>query len=104
MRIKIEQTKTYILSELENVSPTTAYVTNFEPGRAKLVIECGGDVWAIYWGGMSADRIQEFFVGSSNEFIIKGIWRKEAGDTEVLGWIIDAIKEAFKNEMTGGGE
>ena len=70
MKTEMRQTETYVLTGLEGLDPVTIYVTNYEPGRGKIVIECYGEAWAAFWGGMSGQTIQQFITDSHNDYII----------------------------------
>ncbi|MFT6549977.1 MAG: hypothetical protein ACJA1I_000003 [Zhongshania marina] len=63
-------TETYVLTDLERLDPVTVYVTNYEPGRGKIVIECYGEAWTAFWGGMSGQSIQKFITDSHNDYVI----------------------------------
>lgn len=51
MKITKSKTETYILTGIKGLDPVYAYVTNYGPGAAKIVIECFSEAWAYYWGG-----------------------------------------------------
>lgn len=70
MKTMKAKTETYLLSELDRLDPVTVYVTNYEPGKGKIVIECYGKCWTHYWGGMSGKLLQEFFIGGDNEYLL----------------------------------
>lgn len=65
-----QHTETYILTDLDRLDPVTVYVTNYNPGQGKIVIECYGESWANYWGGMSGQKLQKFFIGCNNDYIL----------------------------------
>ncbi|AQS40227.1 hypothetical protein Sps_05158 [Shewanella psychrophila] len=62
--MKIEQsTVTKIkLTEIKDLDPVTVILENYAPGKGKIIIECYGESWSSYWGAMSGDSIEEFFV------------------------------------------
>ncbi|PUB80892.1 MAG: hypothetical protein DBP02_19810 [gamma proteobacterium symbiont of Ctena orbiculata] len=70
MNIENRQTKTYILTDLDSLDPVTVYVTNYEPGRGKVVVECFGKAWAYFWGSMGELTLQQFFVSCNNDYIL----------------------------------
>lgn len=71
MEIEKRNTETYVLTNLEGLDPVTVYVTNYEPGKGKIVIECYGESWANYWGGMRDMDLQHFFCSCDNDYILR---------------------------------
>lgn len=147
MKIEKRQTETYLLTDLKALDPVTVYVTNYEPGKGKVTIDCYGKSWTCYWGGMGETNLQEFFVGCDNSYILnklldethqtdfEEIQRRSNGaicattDVEIammatemrehfgddwymdlprcatsdyhyLGRIVDAVREAFSDELS----
>lgn len=73
MIVEISETKTYKISKLENIDPVTCYVTNYEKGKGKIVIECWGKTWQTYWGAMGKRDLEEFFISCDKCYIINRI-------------------------------
>ncbi|MEW7987911.1 MAG: hypothetical protein AB2799_19160 [Candidatus Thiodiazotropha sp.] len=71
MNIEKRRTETYILTNLGTLDPVTVYVTNYQQGKGKIVIECFGDVWANYWGGK---RLQWLQMQCQKSSAVTGIW------------------------------
>lgn len=70
MDIEKRETETFVLTDIQNLDPVTVYVTNYQLGKGKIVIECYGQAWACYWGGMGENTLQQFFVTCENDYII----------------------------------
>ncbi|MEW8120047.1 MAG: hypothetical protein AB2792_23040 [Candidatus Thiodiazotropha sp.] len=70
MTVNKRQTETYVLTELDRIDPVTVYVTNYQPGQGKVVIECYGEAWTAYWGAMGDNTLQQFFVTCDNDYIL----------------------------------
>ncbi len=70
MNINKTTTDTYLLTGIDKLDPVSVYVTNYEPGKGKVVIECYSQSWACYWGGMSGKSIEEFLVSSENDYLL----------------------------------
>lgn len=69
MDIQKKQTETYVLSKLERLDPVTVYVTNYNLGQGKIVIECFGEAWAYYWGSMGDRTLQQFVLSADNAYL-----------------------------------
>ncbi|MEW8193287.1 MAG: hypothetical protein AB2793_06235 [Candidatus Thiodiazotropha sp.] len=76
MNIEKRRTETYILTNLGTLDPVTVYVTNYQQGKGKIVIECFGDVWANYWGGMGDKTLQQFFVLCENDYLLNKLLKE----------------------------
>lgn len=72
VQMKIDNTapETYVLTELDGLDPVTVYVTNYEAGQGKIVIQCYDKAWTAYWGAMGCQTLQEFFVRCNNDYIL----------------------------------
>jgi hypothetical protein len=58
------------ISKLKNLDPITVFMEDLEPRKGKITIECYGQSWSAYWGGMGENKIKEFFTSCSNEYLI----------------------------------
>lgn len=65
-----KETETYVLTDLDRLDPVTVYVTNYQPGQGKMVVECFGDAWAVYWGAMGDNNLQQFVLTCNNDYIL----------------------------------
>jgi hypothetical protein len=70
MKTEKRNTETYVLTDLDRLDPVTVYVTNYEIGKGKIVIECFGKAWSCYWPGMGDRNLQQFFFGCENDYIL----------------------------------
>jgi len=70
MNTEKRKTETYVLTDLDRLDPVTVYVTNYQPGQGKMVVECFGKAWTAYWGGMSDMTLQQFVLTCDNAYIL----------------------------------
>lgn len=76
MQIDKRDTETYVITDLDGLDPITVYVTNYEPGKGKIVIQCYCDSWVNYWGGMGGMNLQQFFCSCDNGYILRKLLKK----------------------------
>lgn len=81
MKIEKRSTDTYVLTDIDRLHPVTVYVTNYNSGKGKIVIECYGDAWVNYWGAMGDRNLQEFFISCDNGYILNNLL-KETQETD----------------------
>lgn len=81
MNIEKRKTETYALTDLDMLDPVTVYVTNYNTGQGKIVVECFGEAWTAYWGGMGVNTLQQFFLTCDNNYIL-GKMLKETRQTD----------------------
>jgi len=81
MKIEKKETETYVLTDMERLDPVTVYVTNHKVGQGKIVIECFGESWSYFWGGMGERSLQQFFVTCENDYVL-GKLVKETRQTD----------------------
>lgn len=80
-------TRTVKLTKLQSLDPITVHLENYEPGKGKIGIECFGKSWSAYWGGMSGDPVEKFFVSCNADYLIGCLspsLRSEVDDFEAL--------------------
>lgn len=70
--MKIEQTtvQKIHITNVDRLDPVTVVVEDIEPGKGKIIIECYGESWSSYWGGMGGRSISEFFMDCGNDYLI----------------------------------
>ncbi|WP_296935981.1 hypothetical protein [uncultured Marinobacter sp.] len=60
---------TELMGEPHKLDPVSVILENFEPGKGKIIIECYGQSWSAYWGGMGAKDIATFFCRCDEHYI-----------------------------------
>lgn len=103
MTTEKRQTETYVLTGLDRLDPVTVYVTNYKPGQGKIVIECFGEAWTAYWGGMGDNTLQQFFLTCDNAYIL-GKMLKETQQTDFDAINDTAHKKGFSLSVTSDVE
>jgi hypothetical protein len=56
-------TKLYV-TEVPSLDPITVFLENFGSGQGKLIVECYGQSWSAFWGGMGTDLLS--FIRQAN--------------------------------------
>lgn len=73
--MKIEKGTVTILriTEVPGLDPIRVTLDDIGPSQGRINIECYGEAWASYWGGMGNQGIAEFFVGCDNSYLVGNI-------------------------------
>lgn len=69
MQIEQTQLTKLTLTELEALDPVSVIVEDYVPGKGKIIIECYGQSWSAYWGGMSGRCLADFFCSCDEHYI-----------------------------------
>ena len=69
MEIEISTVTKYKLTKLERLDPVTVICEDLGPRQGKIIIECFGQSWAAFWGGMGSRNIVEFFCSCDEEYL-----------------------------------
>lgn len=96
MKMKIEEAKIKRLriTDVTGLDPITVYLEDFEPRKGKITIECYGESWSSYWGGMGDQTIQEFFMNGYEDYLagnLSNVTPRTVDDKEAF------IQETKKN-------
>ena len=73
MKVETSQVTKVVLKELDRLDPVTIVLENYEPGKGKIIIECYGQSWSSYWGGMSGDPVEEFCCRCDEHYLAKNL-------------------------------
>lgn len=98
MSLPVEKslTETYRIDYAKDLDPITVYATNYRPRAGKLVIECSGQAWAHYWGGMGDQSLQAFVAKSDNDYLLEKFLR-ETRETDFDAVTDEAQKRGFRD-------
>lgn len=87
----------------QGLDPIRVITHDIAPGQGRIIIECFGEAWATYWGGMGDQTLQQFFKDCTTQYLVMNLLpgmisykpehRKEK--REYLGRIVEAIKAAM---------
>ncbi|WP_257292967.1 hypothetical protein [Endozoicomonas sp. ONNA1] len=100
MKIETSQITKIALSELEALDPVTVILEDIGPRQGKINIECYGQAWSSYWGGMGDRTIAEFFCSCDEHYLAKNLSsvRSHIIDYDAIGGMIQKeIKDQIKS-------
>ena len=70
MKISNSKVTKLLIEDIIELDPISVILEDIEPRKGKIIIECYGESWSAYWGGMGSHSLSEFFRISSNQYII----------------------------------
>ena len=95
MQITEQLTRTIVLSELDRLDPVTIHLQNFEPGKGRITIGCYDKSWTAYWGGMSGDPVEAFFIRCNPGYLIGNL----APGLQPMQTSLDGLADKVKAEI-----
>lgn len=73
MKVETSTCTKVVISDLINsefkLDPVTVYLNDIGPRQGKITIECYGQSWSAYWGGMGDRTIAEFFCSCDAHYL-----------------------------------
>jgi len=95
------------IMESHRLDPITVILEDIGPRQGKIIIECYGQSWSAYWGGMGDNTISEFFCSCDNGYLIGNLapsLRPTVDDYDNLDkWLKSGIISSRRNhEMSAG--
>lgn len=69
MKIESSLVQKLRITELDRLDPVTVILEDLAPRQGKIIIECYGQSWSAYWGGMGDRSIAEFFCSCSDDYL-----------------------------------
>ncbi|CAK1778224.1 conserved hypothetical protein [Vibrio crassostreae] len=86
------------ITEVENIDPIEVYLEDLEPHKGQITLNCWGNSWTAFWGGMGSRLITEFFRDCNPYEPIKNpcfIYRDEFEELDFEGF---DVPERLTNE------
>ncbi len=102
--MQIEQTeiKKIVLKDLNALDPITLFIEDIKEGEGKIIIECYGQSWSYYWGGMGSQNLTDFFLSCNVSYLVNCLWdhSKESSENDFEGivskvrkWVVELRRE-----------
>lgn len=77
MKVETSTCTKVVISDLINsefkLDPVTVYLNDIGPRQGKITIECYGQSWSAFWGGMGDRTIAEFFCSCNEHYLAKNL-------------------------------
>ncbi len=106
MKIEESQVRRLTISEVPNLDPIRVILEDIGPGQGRINIECYGQSWVHYWGGMGDGSLAGFFCGCDEHYIAGKLSNISADvfDPDSLKDTLkrDLIQERRKGLVSGG--
>jgi len=101
MRIEPAISEAFTIYDAPKLDPITVVLQDLSPGRGRIIIECYGSAWATYFGAIGDQRIRDFLVACSADYVVGRMWSFSTRTTKHhkshLLKIVEAVLEALKN-------
>ncbi|SEG21677.1 hypothetical protein [Marinobacterium lutimaris] len=105
MKVESTTVRKLMITEIEALDPISVIIENHEPGKGKIIIECYGDAWSSYWGAMSGQSIEQFFLRCDEHYLankLSAISSTMVADTDEIRKRIkaDIVKMRRQGELS----
>lgn len=70
MKIEKGTVTIFRITEVPGLDPIRVMLDDIGLGQGRINIECCGEAWACYWGGMGNQGIAEFFADCDNSYLV----------------------------------
>lgn len=91
MKVQKTAVTKFNISDVDRLDPINVFCEDLEPRKGKITIECYGQSWSAYWGGMGNRSIMEFFNCSNNAYLIgclsPNLQSRVNDYDDLVGWI-----------------
>lgn len=74
MKIEELQTRTIEISDIQEshrLDPVRVILHDTAPRQGRVIIECYGESWSAFWGGMGDRKVADFFTSCDNHYLAK---------------------------------
>lgn len=77
MKLTLKPTKILLIEGLmeppHRLDPIRVITENFEPGKGRIIITCWDAAWVGFWGSMSGQTVEQFFIGCDADYLAKNL-------------------------------
>lgn len=102
MRITTKPLEMIVIEDLPNLDPVRVVLENFEPGKGRIIIVCYDAAWVSYWGAMSGDSVQDFFIRCNSDYLADNLscassLSRNARHRYYLIRVVEAVQAALRS-------
>lgn len=69
------KSRVFTIFDAPKLDPVTVVLQDIAPGHGRLIVECWGEAWSAYWGGMGASTLAEFVRDCGTDYIVSKMCR-----------------------------
>ena len=93
MRIEKQTASIFTIHEAPALDPITVILQDLGPKQGRLIVECYGEIWTAFWGGMGERTLRQFLVSFSPSYICGKMERPKTTKAQVayLMRVIEAV-------------
>lgn len=91
------------ISEVPSLDPIRVTLEDIGPGQGRINIECYGQAWSAYWGGMGKETVAEFFTTCDEHYIAGKLASGLSSDVFDPDGLKDMLKREVIDERRRGG-
>jgi len=93
-----QTTRVITIFDAPKLDQITVVLQDIGPSKGRLIVECFGEAWAAYWGGMGNATIAEFVRDCGPDYITCKLIRPRMlkRDEAYLQRIVEAVQEALR--------
>lgn len=101
MKVSTSNIKKLLIEDVlssHKLDPVTVILEDIEPRKGKIIIECYGQSWSAYWGGMGDSSIAEFFCSCDKHYIAGNLSSLRSQITDYNA-VSDMIKKNVREQI-----
>lgn len=90
--------KSFVIREVPSLDPVTVILEDIGPGEGRVFVECYGEAWAAYWGGMGQRTIAQFVSECGIDYLHSNLIRGKVEKKRVqyIHRIVQAVIDGCK--------
>jgi hypothetical protein len=102
MRTEQINVEAFTIHDAKALDPIRVIMQDIGPRQGRLIVECFGQAWSAYWGGMGDRTLREFLISCNASYIANKLtppYRLKKSDEAYLMRVVEAVHMALCMEV-----
>lgn len=106
MIIKPVTVEAFAVEDVKGIDPLLVVLQDDGPGKGRLLVECFGEAWSCYWGGMGDLTVARFVAEAGIDYLeskMQSPFENRRKRSQYLRKVLAAVQEGIKERLAAAG-
>lgn len=106
MKTRDVAVQAFTVEDVQGVDPLLVVLQDDGPGKGRLLVECFGEAWSCYWGGMGNLTVAQFVADAGMDYLegkMQSPFENRRRRSQYLRKVLAAVQEGIKERLAAAG-